>query len=425
MTVYEVKPGDTVTAIADMFGVSRRRLIEDNGLDAPGMLVPGQSLLIRFPETVHTVANGDTLFSIAQRYGTTVRALLRNQPRLTSSGPLVPGSEIVVSFTDKPRRAARINGYAYPYISRELLRYQLPFLSTLTIFGYGFMPSGELIVPDDGPLIDAADEFDVAPILLLSSVTENGTFSSERARMLFNTPSLQETVLGSLADIMDEKGYRGLDIDFEYVNEADTDAFLSFIGRAVEIMHGRGYFVNVDLAPKASANQRGLLYEAHNYPLIGSLADTVLLMTYEWGYTYGPPMAVAPLNQVERIVTYGVSEIPVSKIMLGVPNYGYDWPLPFEKGITRARSIGNQEAVLIAGENRADIEFDRVSASPFFFYTAGGISHEVWFEDVRSIAAKFDLADRFGLLGFGYWNLMRPFAVNWSLAAITYTPTDV
>ncbi len=52
-------------------------------------------------------------------------------------------------------------------------------------------------------------------------------------------------------------------------------------------------------------------------------------MTYEWGYKYGPNMAVAPLNMVRRVLDYAVTEIIPEKIMLGIPNYGYDWPLPF------------------------------------------------------------------------------------------------
>ena len=39
----------------------------------------------------------------------------------------------------------------------------------------------------------------------------------------------------------------------------------------------------------------------------------------------------------------------------------------------------------------------------------------VWFEDVRSIQAKFDLIRELGLVGAGYWQLMRPFRANWRL----------
>lgn len=131
-------------------------------------------------------------------------------------------------------------------------------------------------------------------------------------------------------------------------------------------------------------------------------------------------MAVAPLNMVRRVVEYAVTEIPPEKIKLGIPNYGYDWPLPYERGVTRARTIGNVEAVQIAIEHGVNIQFDEVAQSPFFRYTEEGIEHEVWFEDVRSIRAKFGLIQEFGLVGAGYWQLMQLFRANWLLMADTF-----
>lgn len=131
-------------------------------------------------------------------------------------------------------------------------------------------------------------------------------------------------------------------------------------------------------------------------------------------------MAVAPLNMVRRVVEYAVTEIPPEKIKLGIPNYGYDWPLPYERGVTRARTIGNIEAVQIAIEHGVNIQFDEVAQSPFFRYTEEGIEHEVWFEDARSIRAKFGLIQEFGLVGAGYWQLMQLFRANWLLMADTF-----
>lgn len=126
-------------------------------------------------------------------------------------------------------------------------------------------------------------------------------------------------------------------------------------------------------------------------------------------------MAVAPINQVRRVVEYAVTEIPPEKIDLGIPNYGYDWPLPFERGVTAAVTIGNVEAVRIAIDQGVPIEFDRLSASPFFLYAMLGVEHEVWFEDVRSLQQKFDLMEEFALGGCGYWQIMRWFRANWIL----------
>ena len=128
-------------------------------------------------------------------------------------------------------------------------------------------------------------------------------------------------------------------------------------------------------------------------------------------------MAVAPLNMVRRVVEYALTEIPAEKILMGIPNYGYDWPLPYVRGTTAATVIGNVEAVRIAAENGAVIQFDEIAQSPFFTYRKDGILHEVWFEDVRSIEAKLQLAQEKGLMGVGYWNLMRPFRANWLLFA--------
>ena len=58
--------------------------------------------------------------------------------------------------------------------------------------------------------------------------------------------------------------------------------------------------------------------------------DFVILMTYEWGWSGGPPMAVAPINSVRAVINYAVSVIPAKKIMMGMPLYGYDWELPYE-----------------------------------------------------------------------------------------------
>ena len=119
---------------------------------------------------------------------------------------------------------------------------------------------------------------------------------------------------------MREKGYVGLDVDFEYIQPEDSAAYVGFLQNATARLHAEGYFVNTDLAPKTSSRQRGLLYEAHDYGSIGAVSDTVLLMTYEWGYTYGPPLAVAPLDRVREVVEYAVTQIPVRKILMGIPN---------------------------------------------------------------------------------------------------------
>lgn len=421
MFLHTVAAGDTIYGIAARYGVSPARLLSDNGLSASDSLVVGQALLILIPAETYTVQSGDTLFSIAAMTGTSVVTLLQNNPYLADAAALRPGESLVIRYAEEKRRPVYITGYAYPFINPNVLARALPYLSYLTIFGYGFTPEGELIAIDDMPLIEAARQFGAAPVLLLSSITENGTFSSERASLLFNDLVLQNTVLDNILAVMREKGYAGLDIDFEYVNADDRDAFIAFVENAQQKLSPYGYFVNTDLAPKTSPTQSGLLYEAHDYAALGEVSDTLFLMTYEWGYTYGPPLAVAPLDKVEDVVSYAVTEIDPVKLLLGIPNYGYDWKLPYEKGVTAARSLGNQEAVALAARYGADIQFDPIAASPYFEYTDDdGAAHVVWFEDVRSVLGKLNLMDEYGLRGAGYWNVMRPFAQNFALLGALY-----
>lgn len=136
--------------------------------------------------------------------------------------------------------------------------------------------------------------------------------------------------------------------------------------------------------------------------------------------TYGPPMAVSPLNLVRSVLDYAITEIPPKKIDLGIPNYGYDWPLPFIRGESSATTIGNVEAVRLAVQHNAEIQFDEIAQSPFFHYEDQGIAHEVWFEDVRSIRAKLGLIQEYQLRGAGYWQIMQWWRANWLLINDTY-----
>lgn len=138
-----------------------------------------------------------------------------------------------------------------------------------------------------------------------------------------------------------------------------------------------------------------------------------LKMTYEWGYTYGPPMAVAPINEVERVLRYAVSAIPSRKILMGMPNYGYDWTLPYRRG-SRANAISNLQAVNLAINNGATIQYDETSQAPFFYYTdENGARHVVWFDDARSLTARLKLVEKYNLGGVSYWTINRLFRTLW------------
>jgi spore germination protein len=143
-------------------------------------------------------------------------------------------------------------------------------------------------------------------------------------------------------------------------------------------------------------------------------------MTYEWGYSRGPALPVAPLDKVREVVKYAVSEMSPEKIFLGIPNYGYDFIIPFDKNSPSARTVSNEEAVRLAIETGSEIMFDEKSQTPYFNYTLNGETHEVHFEDARSIIAKLALANEFSLFGIGVWNIMNFFSQLWTVFNLLY-----
>lgn len=180
-----------------------------------------------------------------------------------------------------------------PYILREVLLY----IDEILIFSYGFTAEGELIPPqiDETWGIQEAWNQQVEPILVLTPFAETGTFNSGLIQILSENETVQDNLIENLLETVREKGYVGVDVDFEYIRPEDRVGYADFVNRLRETMNENGYRVSVAACSEDLFLQKGLLYEAMDYHLLGQSANTVFLMTYEWGYTYGPPLAVAPL----------------------------------------------------------------------------------------------------------------------------------
>ena len=412
MVIYVVRQGDTVFSIAKKYGVSVQAIVKDNGLKNQEQLVVGQALVIMPNDVRHTVMYGQTLYSIARSYGTTVSSILAANPDITDSSQIHAGQVIVIPASAPKLGTMEVNGYGFANMDRDTLTSTLPYLTYISMFSYQVKADGSLIPIPAGPVVQSARQAGVAPLMVITNIKEGGSFDSNIAHAILTNEQVQNTLLENVIKVLKDNNYYGLDIDFEYIYPQDRENYNKFLTKTVARLHPLGYTVSTALAPKTSANQQGLLYQAHDYPSHGLIVDHVILMTYEWGYLYGPARAVAPVNLVERVLQYAVSVIPSKKILMGIPNYGYDWTLPFVKG-TAARSISNTEAVDIAAKVGAQIQYDTVAQAPFFNYYDKGHKHEVWFEDARSIEAKLKLVKKYSLAGVSYWNLNGFFPQNW------------
>lgn len=416
MQIHVVRAGDTLWRISQGYGIPLDTLITSNQIPNPTNLVVGQTIVIPILGRYHWIRPGETLYQISRLYNVPVSEIVRINA-ITNPSLIYPGLRLYIP--QQPRPTVDTGAYIDPRITGTRSAAEVDKvgenLTFLTIFSYAVNRDGTLTPVVDEPSINAAYADRVAPLMVLTNF-ENGTFSTELATAVLTDENLQDRILDRAIAIMDQKGYLGLDFDFEYLGAQNRERYNAFLRKAAVRLKEKGYFISSALAPKYSEEQKGVLYEGHDYRAHGQIVDFIFFMTYEWGWSGGPPMAVSPINEVRKIMEYAISVVPKSKIMMGIPLYGYDWTLPYVKGGAWARSISPQQAIMLAARYRQSILYDPVAQSPHFNYVdEQGRIHEVWFDDARSIQAKFNLVKELGIKGFFYWVLGRDFPQNWLL----------
>ncbi|MBQ2864408.1 MAG: LysM peptidoglycan-binding domain-containing protein [Clostridia bacterium] len=422
MEIYVVKQGDTIYKIAEMFNVSAEKIIADNELteNAVNNLVVGQTLVIMLENSTHTVVSGDTLFKIAKQYNVSLSDLTKANPQITNPLNLTIGSVINIPKLATNKREIEVNGYCFPNISREVLSKTLPSLTYLSIFSYEVYPNGNLNnLNNDTVLIELARQNNVAPMMVVTNIEEGASFSSELAHQVLSSPVNQANLINNILTTMQQKNYYGVDIDFEYLYPEDRELYNQFLQALSLAIKPQGFILTTAVAPKTSSNQEGILYEAHDYAFHGRVSDHVIIMTYEWGYTYSAPRAVAPAPEVKRVLDYAVTQIPSQKILMGMPNYGYDWNVPYVEG-TAASAISNTGAVNLAREVGSFINYSTSEQAPYFNYYTPNQQHEVWFDDANSVKTRLQFVSDYNLGGVSYWTINSYFPQNWLVLNAMY-----
>lgn len=413
MFIHVVRPGESLWQISSSYRVPVEEIADINELPNPDQLVPGQALVIPTEDVTHIVQPGESLWQIARMYSVPLEDLI-SVNNIQNAALIYPGTRLFIPR--RPRTAIEVNGYIYMLGDQAgpIVRDVGEFLTYLSPFAYLIREDGSLQQIEDAPAVQAARDVGAIPMMSITNFTATAR-GENLASIVLNDPQIVQRLIDNIIGVMRQKGYRGLNIDFENVLPADREAYNRFLQNVVDRLHPLGYFVSTAVAPKISGEQSGLLYEAHDYAAHGGIVDFVILMTYEWGYRRGPPQAISPLNEIRRVLDYAVTQIPRDKIFMGFQIYARDWRIPHVPG-QEAETFSNQEALARAVKYGAVIQYDPVAQAPFFRYTdEQGQGHEVWFEDARSAQAKFDLVKRYNLRGISYWALGYPYPQNWAL----------
>ena len=227
MQIHVIRPGDTLWAISQAYNFPLSELIAANEIPNPDRLVVGQSMMIPIWGSYHWVAPGETLYAISRRYNTTVQELIRinriNDPKQIPVGlrlyiPQKRGQPLMLGHILTLKSRGRASSQVIDKVGEHL--------TFLTIFSYAVNRDGTLTPVNDQQIINTAYRDRVAPLMVLTNF-EDGTFSQELATTILTNEALQDRVLDQAIMIMDQKGYLGLDFDFEYLGlkiEKDTIA---------------------------------------------------------------------------------------------------------------------------------------------------------------------------------------------------------
>ncbi len=406
MIIHVVQSGETINSIADKYGIPSSRLIRANGLRNPLNLVVGQTIVIVYPKEVHIVQEGDTLESIAYDYQITTIQLLRNNPHLLDRRGLRKGESIIISYDDEKRMDTTINGYAYPYINRDVLRKNLLYLTYLSIFSYTINPDGELDDIDDNEIIDIAKSFGVAPIMVLSYITENGTISNEIFHSILNNREIRNKLIADIYRVVRNKGYYGINIDTPSILEEDRELYYEFISLISEEFNKVGIKVFVTITPESFKSEVGRT-ELIDYSKISNVSDGVVLLTYSWGYAQESSIEETPFYLIELLYQIIARQVPAEKMTVGFSNIGYIISIPYVAGETRASSISATNVIQLARNTGAEINYNDVNLLSYFFVIDNESDNFfVYFHDVRAVEAVFDMIYRNGFNGMAIWNIM-------------------
>lgn len=417
MQIHVVQRNQTLFGIARVYGTTAEDIIEANELPNPNNLVIGQALVIPIAGSFYWVQSGDSLWSIARKFNVSVQQLV-NVNRISVNQPLQVGFRLYIP--PRPKARGEFNGYVEPRGSsvspalENSAREAAPYLTYLAPFSFQALRDGSLKEPllNNFPAIARANN---NTLMMVITNQENDQFNDDLGRILLNDIAIQDKFLNNIVTTAKKYGFRDIHFDFEYLRPADREAYNRFLRKARDRFKREGWLISTALAPKTSAGQKGRWYEAHDYKVHGEIVDFVVIMTYEWGYSGGPAMAVSPIDPVRDVLEYAVSEMPSSKILMGQNLYGYDWTLPFVQGSV-AKAVSPQQAIQLAARYSVPIQYDTKAQAPHFNYVdEKGKRHEVWFEDARSIQAKFDLIKELRLRGMSYWKLGLSFPQNWLL----------
>jgi spore germination protein len=238
-----------------------------------------------------------------------------------------------------------------------------------------------------------------ANLLALVNNIQGHNFSSNTIhRMLSNSVARSRTING-ISRLLTEKGYRGVNIDFENVPARDRIYLTAFFRELATVLRPKGRLVTASVPAKTYNETSSSHSGAYDYRAIAPYLDQVMVMAYDEHYSGGPAGPVASYPWVEKVINYTMKYFPPSKIIVGIAGYGYDWS-------SFSGKAKNYNAIYsLITKHKIAPKWHPTYRVPYFSYKSWGVKHEVWYENSHSTAAKLSLIRKYNLRGVALWRL--------------------
>ncbi len=218
----------------------------------------------------------------------------------------------------------------------------------------------------------------------------------EMVQMLAN-PEARANLVRETVQFAIEAQELGIVVDFEEVPETSQGHLKEFVAELGPALHAVGLKIMISLPAQD---------DAFDYGYYGKQCDAVVVMNYDQHWPTSGPGPIASQEWFMDNLHELLKVIPAQKIVVGIANYGYDWPEPDKKSHPPAKDLSVQEALLHAYESEADVELDPASLNPHYSYRDDSDRvHQVWFLDAVTAYNQMRAAERLGVQGTALWRL--------------------
>lgn len=284
-------------------------------------------------------------------------------------------------------------------------------LDEIAFFWYSFDGTGKVTRPKVDMGIKEAAQKGGAKVYALVHNMNNMVFNPQLAHQVLANPQIRGNFINNLVDLTTKENWDGIALDIEKIPPADRNNYSALITDLQSALKVKDKILNISIPAKYQDDPNDLWHGAFDYAAIGKAADQVVLMTYEEHgitTTQGP---IASWGWVNRVIKYALGRIPNEKIIMGLPVYASNWA---SNRPTVPSYFSYAQATALAKKYGVNILYDESQQVPHYSYTDGGVRHEVYLENVRSLSAKLNIAKQNQLHGVAIWRLGIEDPTVWS-----------